>query len=175
MYKSMEVYRNSWTNYPHFASGVLALLAAVDALSHVGGMEILPNRLLFLILTGESMGYLGSRQFLVQLQKGSLSNLGIEASSIVRTVEVGSVGQASDSTFFIHKHATAATVPTQEIIDSLQSSATAGSLNVKLASTSNPGIPPSSLMPFVQIDSATAGMSNFLYTAVQFLHYEGQF
>lgn len=78
MYKSMEVYRNSWTNYPHFASGVLALLAAVDALSHVGGMEILPNRLLFLILTGESMGYLGSRQFLVQLQKGSLSNLGIE-------------------------------------------------------------------------------------------------
>jgi hypothetical protein len=57
----------------------------------------------------------------------------------------------------------------------LQSSATASSLNVKLASTSNPGIPPSSLMPFVQIDSATAGMSSFLYTAVHFLHYEGQF
>lgn len=138
-------------------SGVIALLAAVDALSHVGFAD-LPKRLLFLVFTGEARGYLGSRQFLAQLKKETFVDYGLTASSIKQVLEVGSVGRASQSTFFAHKQATATAAPTQQILDSLRLSAAATSSTLKLANTANPGIPPSSLMTFVHDDSAIAGM-----------------
>ena len=143
-------------------SGVIALLAAVDALSHVAGFDDLPKRLVFLVFTGEARGYLGSRQFLAQLKKGAFVDYGLTTSSIQQVLEVGSVGGASESTFFAHKQATATAALTQQILDSLRLSASETSLTVKLANTANPGIPPSSLMAFVHNDPATAGMHGLL-------------
>lgn len=136
---------------------MLALLAAVDALSRVDGFNEFPKRLVFLVFTGEARGYLGSRQFLAQLKKGNFVDYGLTTSSIKQVLEVGSVGQASHSTFFAHKQATAASASTQQILESLRLSAAATSSTVKLANAANPGIPPSSLMTFVHNDPSVAG------------------
>lgn len=140
----------------------MALLAAIDALSHVSGFDELPKRLVFLVFNGEARGYLGSRQFLSQLKKGTFVDYGLTVSSIQQVLEVGSVGQASQSTFFAHKQSTAASASTQEILDSLQLAASATSSIVKLANDTNPGIPPSSLMTFVHNDPTIAGMHELL-------------
>lgn len=139
-------------------SGVMALLAAVDAMSRVDGFNEFPKRLVFLVFTGEARGYLGSRQFLAQLKKGNFVDYGLTTSSIKQVLEVGSVGQASQSTFFAHKQATAASASTQQILESLRLSAAATSSTVKLANAANPGIPPSSLMTFVHNDPSVAGV-----------------
>jgi hypothetical protein len=159
-----------------FFSGVIALLAAVDALSHVVGFGDLPKRLVFLVFTGEARGYLGSRQFFAQLKNGTFVDYGLTASSIQQVLEIGSVGRASQSTFFAHKQATASAAPTQQILDSLRSSASATSSTLKLANTANPGIPPSSLMTFVHNDSTIAGMHvlvRLLPECVSFLVFAG--
>ncbi|XP_024365272.1 nicastrin isoform X1 [Physcomitrium patens] len=137
-------------------SGVIALLAAVDALSHVPDFDSFLKRLVFLVFTGEARGYLGSRQFLAQLKKGAFADYGL--TSIHQILEVGSVGQASEATFFVHKQATAAAVDTQQIIDALYLSASSTDSTVKLANEDNPGIPPSSLMTFVHNDPTVAGV-----------------
>lgn len=136
----------------------MALLAAVDALSRVNGFDEFPKRLVFLVFTGEARGYLGSRQFFAQLKKGTFVDYGLTVSSIQQVLEVGSVGQASQSTFFAHKQSTAASASTQQILDSLRLSAAATLSTVKLANAANPGIPPSSLMTFVHNDPSVAGM-----------------
>lgn len=149
---------------------MLALLAAVDALSHVDGMETLHKQLVFLVLTGESMGYLGSRQFLAQLNNNSSAVKGLKWSNIQQILEVGSVGQAFDQNFYVHVHnqSTAAAPPTQQIIHALQASAASlkddftSATSVTMASLSNPGIPPSSLMSFVQRDASVAGTKGHL-------------
>lgn len=147
-------------------AGVIALLAAVDALSRVDGFNEFPKRLVFLVFTGEARGYLGSRQFLAQLKKGNFVDYGLTTSSVRQVLEVGSVGQASQSTFFAHKQATAASASTEQILKSLRLSAAATSSTVKLADASNPGIPPSSLMTFVHNDPSVAGM----YMLVRLVH-----
>lgn len=139
------------------------MLAAVDALSHVPDFDSFLKRLVFLVFTGEARGYLGSRQFLAQLKKGAFADYGL--TSIHQILEVGSVGQASEATFFVHKQATAAAVDTQQIIDALYLSASSTDSTVKLANEDNPGIPPSSLMTFVHNDPTVAGM----HMHVQFL------
>lgn len=143
-------------------SGLIALLAAVDALSRVSGFDEFPKRLVFLVFTGEARGYLGSRQFISQLKKETFVDYGLTVSSIQQILEVGSVGQSSQSTFFAHKQSTAAAASTQQILDSLRLAANATSSTVKLASAANPGIPPSSLMTFVHNDPAIAGMRVFV-------------
>lgn len=144
-------------------SGMLALLAAVDALAEMGGLETLKKQLVFLVLTGESFGYLGSRQFLAQLKSDSNFVMGLNATSIYQVLEVGSIGQAYDSTFYVHKQASAATTPTLQILNALKAAAVSlkdstSKPQVKPASPSNPGIPPSSLMSFVHKDPTTAGV-----------------
>ena len=147
---------------------MLALLAAVDALSHVEGMETLHNQLVFLVLTGESMGYLGSRQFLAQLNNDTSAVKGLKGSNIKQILEVGSVGQAFDQNFYVHKQSSAAATPTQQIIDALQASEASlrndstSATSVRMASLSNPGIPPSALMSFVQRDASVAGTKGHL-------------
>ena len=134
---------------------MISLLAAVDAISDVVGFNELPKRLVFLLFTGEARGYLGSRQFLARLKNNTFVDYGLTASSIQEVLEVGSVGRAS--TFFAHKQATASAAPTQQLLDSLQASASSTSSVLKLASATNPGIPPSSLMTFVHNDPTVSG------------------
>ncbi|CAN6478979.1 unnamed protein product [Victoria cruziana] len=143
-------------------SGMIALLAAVDALSHFGNINEFEKQLVFIFFTGEAWGYLGSRRFLRELDLGSESVLGLKSSLIEKVLDVGSVGKAfseGKTTFFSHVEEESSA--TKEILSALEKAAAsleAEEIVIKNASSSNPGIPPSSLMPFLRKNSSTAGV-----------------
>ncbi|KAH0468003.1 hypothetical protein IEQ34_003036 [Dendrobium chrysotoxum] len=143
-------------------SGLIALLAAVDALSHVSNLNELKKQLVFAVFTGEAWGYLGSRRFLLELDLGADSLKGLNGSMIEQALEIGSVGKGlseGKTTFFAHSgHDTSST---NEMLDALKkASLSLGSdnVNIKKADVSNPGVPPSSLMSFLRKNSSVSGV-----------------
>ncbi|AQK91342.1 Nicastrin [Zea mays] len=60
-------------------SGLIALLIAIDALSHIHGLSKLKKQLVFAVFNGEAWGYLGSRKFLHELDEGAASVNGISS------------------------------------------------------------------------------------------------
>lgn len=143
-------------------SGLIALLAAVDALSHVSNFNELKKQLVFAVFTGEVWGYLGSRRFLLELDFGADSLKGLNGSMIEQALEIGSVGKGLSrgiTTFFAHPGQD--TSSTNEMLDALQkASESLGSdnVNIKKADVSNPGVPPSSLMSFLRKNSFISGI-----------------
>ncbi|KAH9753366.1 Nicastrin [Citrus sinensis] len=119
-------------------SGLLSLLAAVDALSRVDGWNDLNKQLVFLVLTGEAWGYLGSRRFLHELDMQSDGVSGLN-SSLIEMVS-SAVNDALDAL--------------KRAQDSLKSE----NIEVLSSNSSNPGIPPSSLMAFLKKNSLTSGI-----------------
>ncbi|KAG0461015.1 hypothetical protein HPP92_021000 [Vanilla planifolia] len=144
-------------------SGLIALLAAVDALSHVNDLSELRKQLVFAAFTGEAWGYLGSRRFLFELDMGTDSVKNLKSEMIEQVLEIGSVGKGihqGATTFFAHSDKD--TSSTKEILDALQkASVSLGSddVKVKKADTSNPGVPPSSLMPFLRKNYSIAAVA----------------
>ncbi|CAK9138153.1 unnamed protein product [Ilex paraguariensis] len=63
-------------------SGMISLLAAVDALSYLDGLHDLSKQLVFVVFTGEAWGYLGSRRFLLELDQNSDAVYGLNNSLI---------------------------------------------------------------------------------------------
>ncbi|QHO59145.1 Nicastrin [Arachis hypogaea] len=126
-------------------SGLIALLAAVDALSHVHGL-----------------GDLSKQEILVELEINSDAVHGLTHSSIETVVELGSVGKGYNEgvkNFFAHKEGgSAATDMTMTALKRAQESLLSENIKVASASASNPGIPPSSLMTFSKENSAISGV-----------------
>ncbi|KAL9355117.1 hypothetical protein Peur_053087 [Populus x canadensis] len=141
-------------------SGLIALLAAVDSLSHVNGLDDLGKQLVFSVFTGEAWGYLGSRRFLFELDLQSEAVNGLNSSLIETVIEIGSVGKGfsqGNSTFFAH--AAAVSLATNETLNALKHARDSlENITVSSASTLNPGIPPSSLMAFLKKNPSTSGM-----------------
>ncbi|XP_064939098.1 nicastrin-like [Musa acuminata AAA Group] len=145
-------------------SGLIALLAAVDALSHVDDLNELKKQLVFVVFTGEAWGYLGSRKFLQELDLGTDAVNGLNNTMIEQVLEIGSVGKGLDqatraTTFYAHARGDSSV--TKDMLTALQSASDSlGSDNVKIkaADVSNPGIPPSSLMTFLRKNSSVAGI-----------------
>ncbi|XP_061978467.1 nicastrin isoform X1 [Populus nigra] len=141
-------------------SGLIALLAAVDSLSHVNGLDDLGKQLVFSVFTGEAWGYLGSRRFLFELDLQSEAVNGLNSSLIETVIEIGSVGKAfsqGNSTFFAHT--AAVSLATKETLNALKHARDSlENITVSSASTLNPGIPPSSLMAFLKKNPSTSGM-----------------
>lgn len=143
-------------------SGLIALLTAVDALSHIHGLSKLKKQLVFAVFNGEAWGYLGSRKFLQELDEGAASVNGISSLMIDQVLEIGSVGKAileEYPSFYVHAEGNPSA--SKEILDALQSaSKSLGSDNVKVkqAASSNPGVPPSSLMSFIRKNTSTSGV-----------------
>ncbi|XP_016652278.1 PREDICTED: nicastrin-like [Prunus mume] len=135
-------------------SGLISLLAAVDALSHVDGLDDFNKQLVFIVFTGEAWGYLGSRRFLLELDLQSDAVSGLNYSLIEKVVEIGSVGKGLNQgvkNFFVHT--TGVSSATNETLDALkraQDSVKSESFTISSANASNPGIPPSSLMTFLR-------------------------
>ncbi|URE35756.1 Nicastrin [Musa troglodytarum] len=145
-------------------SGLIALLAAVDALSRVDDLNELKKQLVFVVFTGEAWGYLGSRKFLQELDLGADAVNGLNNTLIEQVLEIGSVGkgldQATRATTF-YAHAGGDSPVTKDMLKALQNASDSlGSDNVKIkaADVSNPGIPPSSLMTFLRKNSSAAGI-----------------
>lgn len=143
-------------------SGLIAMLAAVDALSHVDGLDELKKQIVFAAFTGEAWGFLGSRRFLLELDLGSVAVSGLNSTMVEQVLEIGSVGKGlgqGDTTFFAHLEQE--TSGTKEILSAIQTASDSlGSDNVKVkaADASNPGIPPSSLMSFLRKNSSVSGI-----------------
>ncbi|CAA7401371.1 unnamed protein product [Spirodela intermedia] len=143
-------------------SGMISLLAAVDALSRIDGLSKLKKQLVFLVFTGEAWGYLGSRRFLLELEMGADATKGLNSTLIEQVLEIGSVGKGtSEGVTTLFAHAERVTSGSKEILTALQqASASLSSENIKVnaSSTSNPGVPPSSLMSFLSKNSLTPGV-----------------
>lgn len=146
-------------------SGMIALLAAVDALSRVKGLRELPKQLIFFVATGESWGYLGSRRFLKELQEGSSSTKGLNISLLHQVLEIGSVGRSlrdEKVTLFAHSDKQLPlSAESEEILSTLQKVAQNVenlTTEVRAASDVTPGIPPSSFMSFLHQNSSIPGV-----------------
>ncbi|XP_062222083.1 nicastrin [Phragmites australis] len=143
-------------------SGLIALLTAVDALSHLHDLSNLKKQLMFAVFNGEAWGYLGSRKFLQELDEGADSVNGISSLMIDQVLEIGSVGKALIEEYpSFYAHAEGNSSASKKILDALQSaSKSLGSDNVKVkeAASSNPGVPPSSLMSFIRKNTSTSGV-----------------
>ncbi|CAK7338948.1 unnamed protein product [Dovyalis caffra] len=143
-------------------SGLISLLAAVDSLSHVNGLDDFGKQLVFSVFTGEAWGYLGSRRFLFELDLQSDAVNGLNSSLIETVMEIGSVGKGfskGNSTFFAHTAGvSSATSETLNALKRARDSLESKNIMVSSASTSNPGIPPSSLMAFLKKNPSTSGM-----------------
>ncbi|KAL7607850.1 hypothetical protein Lser_V15G12044 [Lactuca serriola] len=137
-------------------SGLISLLAAVDALSHIDDLDTLAKQLVFVVFTGEAWGYLGSRRFLLEVDNG-INNTLIET-----VIEVGSVGKGYDQgvkTFYAHTTGvSSATNDTLNALQLAQDSLGTKSIKFSKASESNPGIPPSSFMSFSKQNPHTSGV-----------------
>ncbi|MCL7051452.1 hypothetical protein MKW94_006851 [Papaver nudicaule] len=143
-------------------SGMISLVAAVDALSHLGDLDKLNKQLVFMFFTGEAWGYLGSRRFLAELDMGTDAVHGLNSSLIEMVLEIGSVGKGFNqgvSSFFAHaSRDSPATNKTLDALRHAHSSLKSKSINISMASSSNPGIPPSSLMAFMRKNPSTSGV-----------------
>ncbi|KAL6959619.1 hypothetical protein U1Q18_039773, partial [Sarracenia purpurea var. burkii] len=143
-------------------SGLITLLVAVDALSHVEGLDYLGKQLVFVIFTGEAWGYLGSRRFLHELDHNSDAVDGLNTTLIDTVVEIGSVGKSVSQgikSFFAHTtQASAATNETLNALQIAQGSLQSSGIKITTANSSNPGIPPSSLMAFLRKNSQISGV-----------------
>ncbi|CAL5368260.1 unnamed protein product [Camellia sinensis] len=155
-------------------SGLISLLVAVDALSRVDGLDNLgkqewislrfcgERKLVFVIFTGESWGYLGSRRFLLELDQHSDSVDGLNHTLIDTVVEIGSVGKGFSqgiTRFFAHtSQVSAATNETLNALQLAQDSLQSSGIKISKANVSNPGIPPSSLMAFLRENSQISGV-----------------
>ncbi|XP_022143375.1 nicastrin [Momordica charantia] len=143
-------------------SGLIALLAAVDALSHVDGLDDLHKQLVFAVFTGESWGYLGSRRFLLELDLQSDVVSGLNNKLIDTVFEIGSVGKSSShgiGNFFAHMtEVSSSKNETWNALKHAQESLPFEITKISPASTTNPGIPPSSLMAFLKKNSHVSGV-----------------
>ncbi|KAL3323460.1 hypothetical protein AABB24_037885 [Solanum stoloniferum] len=134
-------------------SGLISLLAVVDALSRVDGLGDLDKQLVFAVFTGEAWGYLGSRRFLLELDQHSDAVSGLDLALIETVLEIGSVGKGftqDDNTFFAHSTTESATNGTLSALKDALGSLKTQSIKISRASKSNPGLPPSSLMSFLK-------------------------
>lgn len=143
-------------------SGLVALLGAVDALSRVEGFSNLKKQLVFLVLTGETWGYLGSRRFLHELDLHSDAVTGLSDALIETVLEIGSVGKGLSggiNTFIAHKtRVSSATTMTLDALKIAQDSFASKNIKILSADKTNPGIPPSSMMAFMKKNPQTSAV-----------------
>ncbi|RDY12658.1 Nicastrin, partial [Mucuna pruriens] len=149
-------------------SGLIALLAAVDALSHLDGLGDLSKQfldqlsLVFAVFTGEAWGYLGSRRFLVELDMHSDAVHGLNHTLVETVIEIGSVGKGLSQgvkNFFAHSEGDSSAInQTVVALKHAQESLLSENIKIASASASNPGLPPSSLMTFLEKNPAISGV-----------------
>lgn len=143
-------------------SGLIALMAAVDALSHSDYLKSFKKQLVFLVLTGEAWGFLGSRRFLHELDLQSDAVAGLNMTLIETVLEIGSIGKGFNGgvkSFFAHS--SSGTKVANETFDALQSaqvSLKSDNIKISAANVLNPGVPPSSLMSFLNKNPQISGV-----------------
>ncbi|KAF0694270.1 Aste57867_14840 [Aphanomyces stellatus] len=146
------------------ASGLVALLAAADALKSVPSMSLKKN-ILFAAFQGESYGFVGSRRFLSDLKlkcanpvaaatpfgssfcaspiKSSLAFTGVSLSNIDTAIAVDQVGVSADNMYL---HVNKAASSTEALVTAITK---APSAKGRVKTSSVDGIPPGPLISFL--------------------------
>ncbi|KXZ43598.1 hypothetical protein GPECTOR_86g392 [Gonium pectorale] len=146
-------------------SGLISSLVALSLLVRAGHTATYSRQLAFAALPGEAFGYMGSKRLLYEMSVNSTFTRGLRMDLVDQVLEVGQVGAAfesskNQSTFFLHTQQGSAFGDAAMLLSAAQTAATADSPQVRAvqASTTNPGIPPSSLMSFLRVKPSVAGM-----------------
>lgn len=155
-------------------SGLLAMLAAAQTLA-AGYKSSMPyrRRLAFVAVSGDTWGGMGSRRLLWELHTGAASVKGIHMSDIDQVIEIGQVGRAKLSAssnrpqLYIHQQqpGTGFGDPAS-MIDVLKAQETSQDrplpkhlqAEVMIASSRNPGVPPSSLFTWLRVRPSIRGV-----------------
>lgn len=140
-------------------------MASIDSASFfrnfITGAES-PISLVFMVLSGESWGYLGSWRVFLESDLQSDSIKGLNLNMIETVIEIGSVGKSSgqrNKTFFAHTagvrvrhclHTKCSKAKTLNALHRAQKWLRNEGVAVRTASTANPRVPPSSLMIFLR-------------------------
>lgn len=148
-------------------SGLITMMAAMSILRDTGQAATYTRQLAFLALAGEPWDYMGSRRLLLEIEYNSTSVAGLNMSNLDQIIEVGQVGRgyseaSNSSSFYLHaqKPGTGFGDP-NPLIATLQQAAaltTEAQVTVAPASSSTPGIPPSSLMSFLRVKPSIQGV-----------------
>ena len=155
----------------HIAS-VISILLTVNTLARVKDIANLDKQIVFGLFAGESWGYLGSNKFVDDVMNfncKSLSSDGnsctdpyrpslefqkIKLSNIDLAIDIDQIGSLGN-TLFVHKEKSQNSSEISKFISIMQENTNS---TVQLASTKTPGIPPSSLMPFIQNNNNYPGI-----------------
>ena len=176
-------------------SGLVAMLTALTALGddlasggggHAGGAgggwlggggaapaAALGRQFVFVALAGEPWGYMGSKAFLWELERGGVAVQGLDLALVDQVVEVGAVGRSlrgggdwdggggATARLFAHAQRGAAFGDAAPVVAALRAAAAALppelGASVAPASAATPGVPPASLMSFLRAKPQIAG------------------
>ncbi|CAL8470795.1 g10337 [Coccomyxa elongata] len=142
-------------------SGLVAMLAAAEALGNSSYADVYRKRIVFAAFSGEPWGYMGSKRFLWELHSGENSTRGLSLNQIEQMVEVGQVGRAADevgqSAFYLHFQRGAPFGAADDLVEAFLRAGD-DKAEISEASGHNPGIPPSSLMSFLRVKPGIAGV-----------------
>ncbi|KAI8468238.1 MAG: Nicastrin-domain-containing protein [Monoraphidium minutum] len=165
---SIDLFHDSIQGADAPLSGLVALLAAADILGAAppARSRAYARQIVFLALAGEPWGYMGSKAFLWELERGGAAVEGLDLSLIDQVLEIGPIGRALSgdpqaARLFAHTQRGAAFGDAAPLLDALAAAAEGLPPELKTevapASSSNPGIPPSSLTSFLRVKPSIAG------------------
>lgn len=154
-------------------SGLISLLAAMELLRLTGASSTYTRQLVFIALGGETWDYMGSRRLMWEMEGNGTAVSGLDLERVDQVIEVGQVGRSwnettNTTTLYLHRQPPGSTGRGGQpfgdagaLVNALQSAA-ANTSEVKVsmlpASSSNPGIPPSSLMTFLRHKPSIQGV-----------------
>mmetsp|Transcript_423 Transcript_423/g.1083 ORF Transcript_423/g.1083 Transcript_423/m.1083 type:complete len:756 (+) Transcript_423:101-2368(+) len=154
-------------------SGLLAMLMSMHILKGAGASSMYTRQLVFVGLAGEPWGYMGSRRLLWDMHRANADPgaapdpyvAGLHLDDVDQVIELGSIGRAFDASsqstkLFAHSQPPTGWGNASSLIDELQSAShtTPSKIDIHKASSSNPGIPPSSLFSFLRAKPSIAGV-----------------
>ncbi|KAK9823947.1 hypothetical protein WJX72_006597 [[Myrmecia] bisecta] len=145
-------------------SGLIAMLAAAEILGNSTAAAGYSRQLVFAAVNGEPWGYMGSKRFLWELSRGERSTAGLSLNRIEQVVELGQLGRSIDasgrSSLFVHSQQGPGFGDSTSLLQAVVSSAastTEAQVTASAAASTNPGIPPSSLMSFLRVNASISG------------------
>jgi len=160
---SNALFHNQAVGAESTVSGLVALIASANAIRLVNKAKFTSD-IVFAFWAGESWGYLGSRKFVQDIQnfkcesgdgnscstpyKSSLAFEKIKLDQISAIVELNQIGNSHK--LYIHEENTYANNLANTLLTVSNASTTVSFERVDNAAHNLPGIPPSSLMPFLQ-------------------------
>lgn len=150
-------------------AGLVSMMAAATVLAASGAAPTYSRQVVFAALAGEAFDYMGSRRMLYEMSMNSSFVRGLGLDKIDQVLEIGPIGSmvnnftTNTSVLYMHSQPGAAFGSAVNISAAVTAAASssntaARTITAQAANSTNPGIPPSSLMSFLRVKPSIAGM-----------------